>query len=110
MRTCSLFAAIVTCVVAGSGAGAQAATSRQGAITGRVTDQSTGLPVPSAAGVVTGTTIGALTNDSGVFTMPAMPAGTPHRRWCRDGYGLAVRSVGSPAAHPWTLAFAIYAL
>ena len=107
MRTCSLFAAIVTCVVAVSGAGAQAATSRQGAITGRVTDQSTGLPVPSAAVVVTGSTIGALTNDSGVFTMRAVPAGTHQLRASRVGYGPAVRTVAVTGGQSVTADFII---
>ena len=107
MRTCSLFAAIATCVVAVSGAGAQAATSRQGAITGRVTDQSTGLPVPSAAVVVTGSTIGALTNDSGVFTMRAVPAGAHQLRASRVGYGPAVRTIAVTGGQSVTADFII---
>src|SRR5207237_8506431 len=92
MRTCSLLAAVLASVAAVRGAGAQAATSRQGGITGRVTDQSTGLPVPTAAVVVTGTSIGALSNDSGGYVIRGVPAGTHRLRASRVGYGPAVRS------------------
>src|SRR5438067_2869872 len=93
MRTCSLIAALLTSIVAAGGAGAQAAPSRQGGITGRVTDQSTGLPVPSAAVVVTGTSLGAITNDSGVYSIRAVPVGTHQLRASRVGYGPGVRTV-----------------
>ena len=93
MRAFALLAAVLTSVVAVAGAGAQAATSRQGGITGRVTDQSTGLPVPSTAVVVTGTSLGALTNDSGVYVIRGVPAGTHQLRASRVGYGPAVRTL-----------------
>jgi TonB-linked SusC/RagA family outer membrane protein len=93
MRACSLFAAVLFIVVGAASAGAQAATSRQGGITGRVTDQSTGLPVPASAVVVTGTSIGTTTNDSGVYTIRAVPAGVHQLRASRVGYGPTARTV-----------------
>src|SRR5437763_3321616 len=107
MRTCSLLAAVLASVAAVRGAGAQAATSRQGGITGRVTDQSTGLPVPTAAVVVTGTSIGALSNDSGVYVIRGVPAGTHQLRASRVGYGPAVRTLTVVAGEVATANFFI---
>jgi TonB-linked SusC/RagA family outer membrane protein len=53
-------------------------------VTGRVVDATDRAPVPSAAVIVTGTTIGTTTNDSGRFTLP-MPA---------DAKTLTVRRIG----------------
>ena len=107
MRTCSLIAALLTSIVAAGGAGAQAAPSRQGGITGRVTDQSTGLPVPSAAVVVTGTSLGAITNDSGVYSIRAVPVGTHQLRASRVGYGPGVRTVSVNAGSVASTLFAL---
>ena len=107
MRALALLAAVLTAVAAVAGAGAQAATSRQGGITGRVTDQSTGLPVPSAAVVVTGTSLGALTNDSGVYVLRGVPAGTHQLRASRVGYGPAVRTLAVIAGDVATANFFI---
>ncbi|MFL5614503.1 MAG: SusC/RagA family TonB-linked outer membrane protein [Gemmatimonadaceae bacterium] len=93
MRTCSLFAAALLCGAVAVRAGGQVPGPRQGTITGRVTDQSTGLPIPAAAVVVTGSSIGAVTNDSGVYTIRVIAAGAHQLRASRVGYGPAVRTV-----------------
>src|SRR4029077_12916108 len=87
--------------------GAQAGASRQGSLTGRVTDQSNGQPIASAAVVVTGGSLGAITNDSGVFSIRAVPAGTHQLRVSRVGYGPAVRTVVVVAGQVATADFII---
>lgn len=57
-----------------------------GTITGRVVDASSGQPVPTAQINIVGTTLGALTNESGRFTLPAVPAGAVTLRAARIGY------------------------
>src|SRR5690242_7869874 len=107
MRACSFVIAVVSSVAAVTSASAQAGPSRQGSLTGRVTDQSNGSPVPSAAVVVTGSSLGAITNDSGVYSIRAIPAGTQQIRVSRVGFGPAVRSVAIVAGQSATADFII---
>ena len=107
MRVCSFAVAVLCSVAAVATASAQAGVSRQGILTGRVTDQSNGSPVPSAAVVVAGTSLGAITNDSGVYSIRAVPAGTHQIRVSRVGYGPAVRSVAVVAGQSTTADFII---
>ena len=107
MRVCSFAAAVLGSVVIAATAGAQAGASRQGSLTGRVTDQSNGQPIASAAVVVTGGSLGAITNDSGVFSIRAVPAGSHQLRVSRVGYGPAVRSVVVVAGQVTTADFII---
>jgi len=106
MRSCS-FTVVAVCCLAAVAAGAQAPTARQGSVTGRVTDQSTGLPIPSAAVVVTGSSLGAITNDSGVYSIRTVPAGTHQLRASRVGYGPAIRTVSVTAGGTTTADFII---
>lgn len=107
MRVCLSSVAVLCSVAAVATASAQAGVSRQGSLTGRVTDQSNGQPVASAAVVVTGSSLGAITNDSGVYTIRAVPAGTQQIRASRVGYGPAVRSVAIVAGQSTTADFII---
>jgi TonB-dependent SusC/RagA subfamily outer membrane receptor len=50
--------------------------AQRGQIAGTVSDSSTGSPVIGAQVMVTGTTLGAVTNEEGRFTVAAVPAGT----------------------------------
>ena len=106
MRSCSLAIAAL-CGFVAFAAGAQGPTARQGSITGRVTDQSTGLPIPSAAVVVTGSSLGAITNDSGVYSIRSVPVGTHQLRASRVGYGPAIRTVSVSAGVATTADFVI---
>ena len=108
MRICVLTIAVLTWGVGNSSVSfAQGGATRQGIISGRVTDQSTGLPVPMSAVVVTGTNLGAITNDSGVYTIRAVPAGTHQLRANRVGFGPAVRTVAVVAGATITADFII---
>ena len=68
-------------VAGGTAASAQEPVAR---LIGRVTDASDKIPIPAAQITVTGTTIGALTNDSGVFAL----------RLPSDAKSLTVRRIG----------------
>lgn len=67
-----------------SGAVAGAGAQGQARLAGRVVDAADQQPIPAAAVLVTGTTVGALTNDSGVFTL----------RVPSDAKSLTVRRIG----------------
>ena len=107
MRACSFTVAVLCSVAAVATASAQAGASRQGSLTGRVTDQSNGQPVSNAAVVVTGSSLGAITNDSGAYSIRAIPAGAHQIRVSRVGYGPAVRSVAIVAGESTTADFII---
>lgn len=55
---------------------ARTAQAQTGSISGTVTEQSTAAPIPLAAVVVQGLTIGATTDAQGRFTIAKVPAGT----------------------------------
>ena len=64
-----------------------------GTIRGRVTDAGTGRPVGSASVIVTGTRIGAVTNDNGDYVLAAVPVGSQELTARRIGYGRVSRAV-----------------
>ncbi|MEP6990646.1 MAG: carboxypeptidase-like regulatory domain-containing protein, partial [bacterium] len=76
-------------------------------ITGTVTDQRSGLPLPGAQVIIIGTATGAMTDDKGQYRIPGVPAGTVRLRVRLLGYGLVERSVtvqdGTPAVVDFTL-------
>src|SRR5690349_12986412 len=80
---------------------------RQGSITGRVIDQSNGQPVASASVVVTGSGMGAITTDSGTYSIRGVPAGTHQLRASRVGYGPSVRTASVTAGGVTTADFVI---
>ena len=63
---------------------AQQATT--GTVSGRVTDASTGQPVGAAQIQVVGTTLGAQTNQDGIYSIRAVPSGAITLRVLRLGY------------------------
>jgi TonB-dependent starch-binding outer membrane protein SusC len=73
--------ALVVCITMAATAGAQQGENR---LTGRVVEAESHAPIPQAAVLVTGTTIGANTTDSGTFTI-RLPA---------DARSLTVRRIG----------------
>jgi TonB-linked SusC/RagA family outer membrane protein len=107
MRIRVLLAALVAWGAGHAVVASAQGNARQGSITGRVTDQSNGLPVPSSAVVVTGTSVGAITNDSGVYTIRGVPAGTQQLRASRVGYGPSVRQIAVIAGQTVTADFVI---
>jgi TonB-linked SusC/RagA family outer membrane protein len=83
------------------------ALAQQGTITGKVTDQATNSPVPSAQVQIVGTTRGALTTDEGVYTLRNVAAGTVTLRALRIGYKASVQTVTVPASGSITVDFAL---
>jgi TonB-linked SusC/RagA family outer membrane protein len=68
-----LRSAWITCIAALLPAALAAQT---GVIRGRVTQASGGQPIPNVQIVVAGTALGALTGETGEYSLPAVPAGT----------------------------------
>ncbi len=84
-RVFGLFAALA-CIAATS-AGAQ----QLGSVTGTVTDEQSGLPVPGVSVRVAGTTLGNVTVENGTFTISQVPPGTYTLEARRLGYAPADR-------------------
>jgi TonB-linked SusC/RagA family outer membrane protein len=85
LRRAALLGAFIACPAG--------ALSAQGTITGRVTDAASGQPIASAQVNVVNTTIGALTNDKGQYTIRGVQAGTQTVRVLRVGYAEQTGSV-----------------
>lgn len=67
-------------------AGAAAAQTTLGTLTGRVTDAAGGLPIVSANLIIVGTTAGTQTNGDGQYTIRGLAAGAVTVRLLRVGY------------------------
>lgn len=65
----------------------------QGAISGRVTDRSSGQPIAAARVTVVGTALVAQTNADGRYTVPGVPAGTQTVRAAALGYAAVTQTV-----------------
>ncbi|MEN9507925.1 MAG: hypothetical protein RLZZ621_488, partial [Gemmatimonadota bacterium] len=63
-----------------------AAQQATGTISGKVTDATTGQPIGNVQVAVIGTTLGALTNQDGQFTIRGVPVGSAAVRVIRIGY------------------------
>ncbi len=81
-----------------------ATSQAQRTLTGRVTDAGNSAPVPGAAVLVSGTTLGATTTDSGTFRINGVPAATVTLTARRIGYQPATLPV---AADQGTVAIAM---
>ena len=81
--------------------------AQQGTITGKVTDQGTSNPVPSARVTIVGTTRGALTTDQGVYTLRGVAPGTITLRATRIGYKASTQTVTVPETGSVTADFAL---
>ncbi len=79
----ALFVASVLAAVPLARAAAQAATVT---ISGRVTDQGTGLPISGVRVLIVGTTVGTQTADDGRYTVRGAPAGAQTLEFTRIGY------------------------
>jgi TonB-linked SusC/RagA family outer membrane protein len=88
-------------------AGARGALAQQGTITGRVSDRAANRPVDQVQVAVVGTTLGALTNAEGTFTIRNVPPGTYAIRALRVGYSEQRQSVTVTAAQAATANFAM---
>ncbi|MGH7718518.1 MAG: carboxypeptidase-like regulatory domain-containing protein, partial [Gemmatimonadaceae bacterium] len=72
-------------------------SSNRVTVRGKVTDAGTGAGIGNAQVVVEGSSVGALTNESGAFNLPAVPSGQRTLRVQRLGYGVEQRQVEAPA-------------
>jgi TonB-linked SusC/RagA family outer membrane protein len=79
-----------------------------GTIRGTVTDSTTQRGVPGVQVSIAGTTRGAVTNDDGVYTLTAVPAGTATVRAQRIGYASQSRDVRVVAGDAVTADFALH--
>ncbi|MBC8087775.1 MAG: SusC/RagA family TonB-linked outer membrane protein [Phycisphaerae bacterium] len=84
-------------------AGTLFAQPRTGTISGLVTEAAGGAPIAAAQVTITGTTIGALTNAEGRYTLRNVPAGAVVVRSARIGYAELVRPVTVNANEALTL-------
>src|SRR5262245_38413387 len=60
--------------------------ARAGVVRGKVTDKENGQPVVAAQVTIVGTSLGALTNNDGIYTINGVPAGQVTVRVARIGY------------------------
>src|SRR5688572_13373001 len=111
MSTCGVFRAVLLTaslgVLASGLAGAQ---EQQATITGRVTDASSGEPIPAAQVSVVGTTTGASTNSEGRYAIRNARPGTVELRVLRVGYSEQKQTVTVTAGQSVTADFAMTAV
>ncbi len=81
------------------------ALAQQGTISGKVIDQATSNPVPSAQVFILGTTRGALTTDKGEYVLHGVTPGPVTLRATRLGYKAATLTVTVPAGGTVTADF-----
>jgi TonB-linked SusC/RagA family outer membrane protein len=86
------------------------AQSAQGTVTGRVTDAATGQPIASAQVNVVNTSLGALTNDQGQYTIRGVNPGTTIVRALRVGFAEQRGTVRVSAGQSATLDLAMKAV
>ena len=67
--------------------------AQQAMITGRVTDKVSGAPLPEARIFVVGTTLGAITNAEGRYSIRGVPPGVQEVRTLRVGYHELKKSI-----------------
>jgi TonB-dependent starch-binding outer membrane protein SusC len=75
------------------GTAASLAAQATSVIRGRVTDAGTGRPISDVQVTITGRPIGGVTNSTGDYTIPAVPAGTHELVARRIGYARTARTV-----------------
>ena len=84
-----------------------AARAQQAIVTGRVTEAGAGQPVPDVQVFVVGTTLGALTNQDGRYTIRGVPAGSQQVRAVRIGFAESKKPVTVVAGQTATVDFAL---
>ncbi|MES2523519.1 MAG: SusC/RagA family TonB-linked outer membrane protein [Gemmatimonadota bacterium] len=89
----ALRAAAIACLALALPAATLSAQARTGIVTGRIAEAVGGAPISNAQVTVVGTTVGALTNDEGRYTLRGVPAGAVTVRALRIGYAEASRQI-----------------
>lgn len=105
MRLRSVMLLLVPAILLAAVADPAHGQGQQGTITGRVTDATSGQPIPSVQIAIVGTTLGALTNSEGVYTIRGVSPGTVEVRALRVGYAEQRQSVTVPAGQAATANF-----
>jgi TonB-linked SusC/RagA family outer membrane protein len=100
-----MLAALLVALVAPAGIARAQAT---GTIRGTVTDSTNRRGVPGVQVTIAGTTRGVVTNDNGVYTLTAVPAGAATVRAQRLGYSSQSRSVTVTAGESVTADFELH--
>src|SRR6476661_9395950 len=104
-RPFAVLAALLVALAAPSGIARAQAT---GTIRGTVTDSTNRRGVPGVQVTIVGTTRGSVTNDAGVYTLTAVPAGAVTVRAQRLGYSSQSRSVTVSAGEAVTADFDLH--
>jgi TonB-linked SusC/RagA family outer membrane protein len=89
----------------GSPLAAQQQPAQSGTIVGRVTDRTTGQPIPEANVTVVGSTRGGRTSEQGRYRIAGVPAGTHQVRVTRLGYTAETRPAIVAAGQELTVDF-----
>jgi TonB-linked SusC/RagA family outer membrane protein len=84
---------VASALVATAVAPATGLAQRGGAVRGKVTEEETGAPIPSAQVTIDGTRLGALTGNDGTYRIAGVPAGSHMVRVARIGYAPQTRTV-----------------
>jgi TonB-dependent starch-binding outer membrane protein SusC len=87
--------------------GAPLASAQQGAVTGKVTDKSTGQPLVGAQVAVVGTTLRGLTTQGGSYRVAGLAPGTVTVRVAFIGYAAATQTATVTAGGSVELSFAL---
>ena len=103
----SSFAMVAGLFVALSAPTGIALAQASGTIRGTVTDSTNGRGVPGVQITIFGTTRGAVTNDRGVYTLTAVPAGAANLRAQRLGYSTLTHAVTVVAGEAVTADFVL---
>lgn len=102
----AVLVALVSAFTAAPGSPLVATASAQaasGVLTGKVTDVGTGQPIGNVQVAIVGTTLGALTNQDGVFAVRGITPGTVTVRAIRIGYSELRATASVSAAQSTTL-------
>ncbi|MEO7713060.1 MAG: carboxypeptidase regulatory-like domain-containing protein, partial [Gemmatimonadaceae bacterium] len=86
------------------------ALAQAGTVTGRITEDKSGRPIESAQVNVVGTTLGAITNTEGRYTLRGVRPGTNQVRVLRVGYAESKKQVEVVTGQPSTADFILSAV
>ena len=107
-RTTDRWSTAAMCIlVLATGVPALRAQGAPGIIRGTVANSISGSPLPNVQVMIVGTTIGALTNANGAFTLTAVPSGNPVVRTRLLGYQTAEKIVVLAPGGTATVAFSL---
>jgi co-chaperonin GroES (HSP10) len=83
------------------------ASAQSGAVTGRVTDRTTGAPIADAQVIIVGTQRGTRTDDAGQYRLANVPEGVQRVRALRLGYEAGISTVTVPSGGTVTADFTL---